>query len=331
MVNATKGVNSLIFNHKLKEKFITDMINNNNINPQTAKTYMRIFILSSRKEFKLNKDLSDFTFNEIEDVLISFNSNNVNTIQSYGRVISSYLNWCESNKIISRNLMSDLKSADFGNYLTNKEKYLTEKELQYIENNCINYQDAVILRLLFEGVSGKSFSEIINLRKTDINEDTNELRLREEIGNTNSFSERIIKVSDRAMFLIIKAMSEKVYYKKNGEMNHHDNINPYTELVDNNFIIRPSITKTDIGNKPVNKHVIYRRIKAIADSLGDGNITSKLIQRSGMLFYAKEIIKDNNKISLDNLKVVASKFNFKSYHNLKGYITIENIKETYGG
>lgn len=35
-------------------------------------------------------------------------------------------------------------------------------------------------------------------------------------------------------------------------------------------------------------------------------------------------------ISLDDLKIVANRFNMSSYHNLKGFLTTENILRTYG-
>src|SRR5690606_24310317 len=110
---------SSLFNHGRKEEYLMDMVNSKNLKEQTAISYGRIFEKTKETEEKLNKDLSDFTFEEIEKILFDFKSNNRNTLESYARIISSYLNWNVKKGYIKSNLLEGLRPNDFSKYLTN--------------------------------------------------------------------------------------------------------------------------------------------------------------------------------------------------------------------
>lgn len=330
-MNTTNEKNNSLYNPDVKNAYL-DTISNEG----TAKYYARIFSITSRYEEALGKDLNQFSLEEIEKILYDFESRNRHTVETYGRVISAYLNWCIQQGICDENPLSELTSEDFDKYVTNEEKYLSEKQLRRYEDLCANYQDAVILRLLFEGVGGKEFSEISNLKVEDVNFKNNTLHLTNSLktddkGFPTKFTERIIKVSDRTMYLIEGAIKQKTYTKRNGFMAQTaDNVRDYTDLVENDYVVRASITKnTEYLNSPVDKFVLYRRIQTISETLDIEGLTAKFIQRSGMIYEAHKLIGDGDTVTLDDLKIVADRFNLKSYHNLKSFLTIENIKKVY--
>jgi hypothetical protein len=66
----------------------------------------------------------------------------------------------------------------------------------------------------------------------------------------------------------------------------------------------------------------------LKEVIGIPEFDAKLIQRSGMIHYGNKLMQDG-KLSLDDMKMVADRFNIKSYHNLKGFLTVENILKTY--
>lgn len=327
----TKGVNEEIFNEKLKREFLDESVSNNRISVETAMYYERVFNFTQEKESQLNKDLSEFSFPQLEDVLRSFESKNKNTVESYGRVISGYLNWNVRKGNINFNYLANLKTQEFAKYVINAEIYMTEKQLQRYEDNCENYQDAVILRLLFIGVGGKKMSEIRNLKKSDI--EGNMLKLTNSLetdadGFPTEFTTRYLEVDDRTIHLIEEAMGQTRYKKRNGDMEEYNNINDYTELVQNDYIVRPSFTRNQHLNAPIDKFVIYRRIKSIGRSLGIEDFGAKYIQRSGMVYLTNQLMTDDE-VKLNDIKRVAYEFNFKSYHNLKGFITTDIVRATY--
>lgn len=332
----TNDTNNSLFNTNDKREFLEDMIRSKAITEDTSKSYLRIFGLTSPYEEILEKDLNKFSIDELEKILFGFKANNRNTVESYARIISSYLNWSVQQGIISENPLAELKPNDFNKYLTNEETYLTDRQLRRYEDRCENYQDAVILRLLFIGVGGKQMSEIRNLKKSDIDRKNKRIRLvntlqSDKHGNPIKFTERYIDVDDERTFdLIDGAIRVKTYLKRNGEVAEGNTSRSIgnLELVENNYIVRSSVTKTENFDNPVDKFVIYRRVQTLSEVFGIEELTSKLIQRSGMIKLGRDLIKDNE-LSLDDMKIVADRFNIKSYHNLKGFLTIENIMKTY--
>src|SRR5699024_3559233 len=192
----------------------------------------------------------------------------------------------------------------------------------------------VILRLIFEGIGSKNMSEIRNLKESDINWEEKTLTLtnnlkEDEDGFPTYYEQRILKVDDRTLYLLEGAIKQKTYIKKNKYAKERDNIRPYTALVENDYVIRASVTNTmDSISKPINKFVIYRRVSTISETLGIDNLTPKLIQRSGMLYFASQMTTNKN-IELGDIKIISNRFNIKSYYNLKGFITDSNIQKTY--
>ena len=325
---------SLLFNEVVKRNFLGEMINTNNITKDTAKNYERIFGLISPIEKALNKDVNQFTFEEIESIMRGFKANNRNTVETYSRIISGYLNWSVNNSLSNSNPMLELKPNDFSKYLTNDEEYFTLSQIRRWEGMMENYQDAVIVHLLFCGVGGKQLSEIRNLKKSDIDVSKKRIKLtnslkEDKFGNPIKFTERYIDIEDDYLFELLEgAINQSKYIKKNGDMNYNPHVRPFNDLVDNEYVVRSSITKTENFSNPVDKFVIYRRIQMIGDVFGIENFTAKLIQRSGMIYYASTTINEG-KISLEDLKIVADRFGVKSYHNLKGFLTVDNILKTY--
>ena len=326
MMIMTNEKNNSLFKPEVKEQYL------NEIKDTTRQSYERIFKITKDFETALNKDINQFTQEELETVLYSFKANNRNTIESYARIISSYLNWSVKHNLVGSNRLESYKPDDFEKFLTNEETYIPERKLRRYEDQCENYQDAVILRLLFMGVGGKVMSEIRNLKVSDVDFENNELKLtntlkEDENGIPVKYTERYLKVDDRTIDLIRGAIEQETYVKRNGQMVERDNVRPYTDLVKNDYVVRASITKTDHFHVPVDKFVIYRRIAVLSETLGV-DLTAKFIQRSGMMFHGKNLIQDG-KLSLDDLKIIADRFNIKSHHNLKGFLNAENILATY--
>lgn len=325
----TNEKNNSIFNEEVKNAFLETITNEG-----TAKYYARIFGITSTYEEDLGKDLNQFSLEELEKIFYDFEANNRHTVESYGRIISSYLNWCVQQDITEENPLSKLTSDDFDKYVSDQEVYMSEKQLRRYEDLCTNYQDAVILRLLFEGVSGKGCSEINNLKISDVDFENNSLHLInslkvDEKGYPLKYTERIIKVSDRAMELIRGAINQKTYTKRNGFMSTNaPNVRDFHDLVENGYVVRASITKNDEDlNRPVDKFVVYRRISTIAETLNI-ELTAKIIQRSGMIFEAFKLVQ-SGEVTLEDLKIVANRFNLKTHFNLKSFLTAKNIRKIY--
>ncbi|REJ31056.1 MAG: hypothetical protein C6W56_01735 [Caldibacillus debilis] len=321
-----KMTENRLFNEVLKERFL------NQFNEMTQQNYRRIFLIVETYESDLKKDICFFTIEEIKTVLFSFEARNRGTVESYARIISSYLNWCVEQKFIEKNVLADFKPNDFDEFVMPVE-FITERTLRRIEDFCENYQDAVILRLLFIGAGGKRLSEIRNLKKQDVDFKNKRIRLINSLKEDNSgfpvrYTARWIDVDDRTLQLIDGAINQKQYTKRNGNIVFDIRVKPFVDLVKNDYVIRPSITNVESYSAPVDKYVIYRRIQMIEDTYGLKKFNSKFIQRSGMLYYASNIMMDDQLTNID-IKIVAERFGIRYSNNIKSFLTMENIRSLY--
>lgn len=339
-IKNSKTTNRKLYNRDKKLDFLIDLLEKKEditsgkkkeIKKGTARNYFLSLSHAYETESKYGKDLSEMSFEELEEVLYELKSVGRNAVESYARVISRYLSWCGDNKL------AHLNPKDFTKYIVGEE-YISEEELKEYENDCVNAQDAIILRLLFLGVNGKESSELRNLKASDIDFERNMIMLTES-GKYDKDGESIkedetirpLEVDDYTLNLLSQAIRQKKYQKRNGVINQteHNNILPETDLVDNQYVIRPSITQNGSFTRPVDKFVIYRRIDTIAESLGIEALKPKYLIRSGMIYKAYQRV-GNGEVTLDDIKIISKKFQVKSYHNLKSFITTENIRKTYG-
>lgn len=330
----THGMDELKNGETAKDLFLT-----NYTNDTTKSYYNRIFTKAEQMEETLNKDLYDFTLEEIEELLIQLRGS-AQATEVYGRVISAYMKWAvENNYKQTKNPLLDVSAKWFENISENvKNLYITKKQLLKIESDCYNYQDSTIIRLLFEGICGEKAIEIRELKKSDVEqalEFMQEKGLNSDIEDTKvplNIGGAFTEVDARTVLMLEQAMQEKRYWKKNGDMEQRENIRAVTELVDNEYVFRPSITRTGSYHQAIKESVIYRRVNLIGEVLGYPQLKTKSIIKSGQLYMAKKIMEEKGEyyLSTEDYKNIAIRFDINNFYPMKKYCNVKNIKELYG-
>jgi hypothetical protein len=316
----------MMFNSVLKKQFLDNYPDN------SQPIYQRVFGRSEEVEIALLKDLYEFNLDEIEKVLEVLEPKYISTARTNGRIISAYINWATQQGLRDdgKNPLDEVQNPFFEQFVgeSNLLPFITNEDLNHLESFCENAQDAVIFRLLFEGVQGKENAEIRNLRNENgmIDWDYNKLILIDMDG-----TQRTLQVSERCMHLIEEALSEMTYYKRNGNTENEapSNVRGYTDLVDSNFVIRSSVTKTDSINKPVDKYVIYRRIALIGELFTIPNLNAKNIVRSGMLYMGYKLLQERSKLDKEAYVEIAKRFKINTMPALREIVNEETISELY--
>ncbi len=317
-----------MYNSIMKERFLSMYTNE-----ATQDTYRRIFVKSASTEDMLGKDLYEFSRDEIEEVLYDLNPLTPMASQTNGRIVTAYISWSIDHKISKAtfNPLSAVTPVWFEQFVDKSIKiYFSKSEIEMIEDYCVNDQDALIIAATFEGLGGKESSEIRNLRKQDIDFENDTVYL-----VNNDIDRKTFRLSHRTMRLIKGAIEKKRYMKKNGEMEIIDNVRNYTDLVDNDYVLRSSITKTDSINSPIDKSAVFRRISSIADLYPMPHFTLKSISRSGMIYMAKRILDEKRKVNKyaqlekeDYLRI-CDRYDMNNWHSLKEYCNEEWIERLY--
>jgi hypothetical protein len=310
------------YNNKIKLKFLHRYPSN------TQTPYARILEKSLKYEDKYNKDLSLFTLSELENVLYELEPLTESASHVNGRIISTYIDWCIDNSETSakNNELKTLPMDYFIRFVDKElELYFTRATIEKINWDCKNPQDAVIIKLLFEGIQGESLSEIRNIKKEHVRQaiDNNNILI---VYNEDN-SKRKVKLTQSTMDLLEKAMIQEEYVKRNGDI-QDESVGLLTNLVSNDYVIRTSITRTDEKNRPVDKMVIYRKIKMINEVLGYPYLTAKNIVRSGIIYEASRRIKNGVLTKEDYLEICAI-YNIENWYPVKKYCNPEIIKKLY--
>ena len=318
-------VKNRLYNEELKNRYLETFDNES-----TRTTISYILYKAAPIEEVLKKDLHEMTLEDIASVIKNTDPMNKNVATTNGRIISGYISWAKENGYSSNiNPMQRANSAFYENLVYDKKLYISEKELNEITSKLHNPQDQVIIQLIFEGVNGYQSSELLNLRQKDVNFDTGELIL-----NDDRNGQRTIKVSDRALAIIDKALNQTEYFPKNGESERSP-----SPLVENDYVVK-SVARRAIKLDKADRHAVYRKITMISDLFDLPYLTAKNIEKSGMIKMANDLYARDGELEKDQLWEIADHFNvskmkmatYETYNTtlLREFINLDNIREMYG-
>ena len=323
-----------MYNEEIKETFLQYLIEEEGYTDETVHVFRFIFYKSYDVESILQKDMYDFNMSELKQVLLSANKSTLNSVRSFASMMKKYIDWAIRKGYANSNInpMNMFTVKDYEECIDKSKKlFISEEELIEIEDQLVNYQDKVILRLLFEGANGYEVSELINLKKYDVDYANKRLRLYDDKNG-----ERFITVSDRCLDIIEKAINEEAYYARNGEKKskHGKSKYPYYET---DHVIKNVLTGRTKGE--ADKTVIYRRMNMIKEMFDMPYLTIKNVWRSGMIKMAVDLYKEEGELTNKQLAKIAEQFGLGkvinnghetyNYHAMRQFINRENIIDLY--
>jgi integrase len=313
------------YNKSVKDEFISEY------SPATQKTISRIFKVSSKSEHDAKKDLYDFNRDQIRRLLFLYMPKTIGSSNLNLTWISKYLEWCILNSYLEGTNPLDGVSKEWAAQfvVSSNKKFWTEREIDKIIQKLENAQDGVIIRGLFENIKGSGCTELLNLRKKDINFSENKIRLYDSVDK----KERIVNVSEKLIKLCVAALREEEYVKSR-DISKDLKASPVIKLAMNDHIIRLAMTRSDDDFQQTDEHVVYRRLSNIAEGIGEPNFAipmnlfySGLIHKLFLAFQENPNITDEvyNKIfketGEDSPQVQTSRIN--------EFLNIETLKEVY--
>jgi site-specific recombinase XerD len=326
---------SKMYNEEVKETFLQYLIDEEGYTDETVHVFRFVFYKSYDVEDILQKDMYDFNMSELKQVLLNANKSTLNSVRAFASMMKKYIDWAIHTGLVNSNInpMDMFTTKDYEECIDKSRKlFISEEELIDIEDQLVNYQDKVILRLLFEGVNGYEVSELINLKKYDVNYEKKQLRLYDDKNG-----ERFITVKDRCLEFIEKAINEKVYYARNGDKTSAHGKSEY-EYFETDHVIKNVLTGRTKG--VADKNVIYRRIYMIKEIFDMPYLTIKNVWRSGMIKMAVDLYIEEGELTNKQLAKIAEQFGLGkiinnghetyNYHAMRQFINRDNILDLYG-
>lgn len=318
---------SNLYNEEVKNRYLQTYDNEG-----TQNTIRHIFTKSATTEETLQKDLYNFSLEDLIDVFKNINALTKSVVMSAGRFIKSYISWCIKNGYRDDNLnpLTGIENDWYAQWVNKNLKihYSYNEFIELVEDPILlNAQDQACLFLLFEGVKGESFLELRSLKYENINFDENEIFI-----NDREYS---IKVSDQCLHYLQKAYEQKTYYT------FHNGDYKEKELLESPYLFKNvKAGRTEPGNM-VSMAVFYNRLNSIkTDLLELEYLTPNGLSQSGQIKMSVDLYQEYGKLEYEQFEVIGRKYNSSmitnngyTYYNtflLKQYINPTNIKELYG-
>ncbi|WP_080845643.1 site-specific integrase [Cytobacillus gottheilii] len=310
------------YNQTVKERYLNSIENEDSRN-----TVKYTFQYSKNTEIIHEKDLYNFSMNEITEVMKNAPSTE-NTLKLTLSNMRAYLSWCIKNGYRSDNInpLTTVPNSWAEEFVDRvKKTHFSFDEIQTIIDNLRNEREKAIVQCWFEGVGGKQFSELINLTYNDIDWTNNTLRLTNENGEI-----REIKVSELCLQRIQEAHDQTVYKM----LNRVGNERPI-DLIHSDHVFRPTATKRSTGDS-LGVSAIYAVILQIKEDQSLDIFSYNSIRQSGQIYEAYQVYDKKGKIVGEDLDAIGEKyqaaknsFGSPNRNLMKRYINSKNLKELY--
>jgi len=302
----------------------------------TSRTFSRLFKASQALEAEIGQDLYDFDEEQLRRLLRALAPAKRHASRQNGSTLTNYLDWAmQRNLRLTANPLHNVSPDWYDQFVDDSHKqYFTEDELETIVAGCRNAQDAVLIKLLMEGVGGDGNSELLNLAIHDIHPPTNELTLRSADGSVRKMS-----VSKACIELCLRAHAQSTYLRRNGQVSKRAKVTT-ANLVVNDYIVRSSVTQT--GHlQHAQKNIVHRRMSVLAELFGFPGLIPKNIAYSGMLILARNLLERDGKLEKPQYDTICEVFNvsqsqikgkygYKHYRLKNEFLHRDKIIELYG-
>ena len=234
-----------------KNTFITSIYDNE----QTMKTsYNALKKNVVSMELVKNKDLMNFSIEELINLMNTMPTSSVNTKERVYHLIDTYLDWCVSKGYIGLNGLKGLSKEELCkvNKMMVNYKLMSKEELFKLCELSINTGEVTVMEVIplilsRYGILGEKLSRMINLRWSDINRENKTVTI-EENGNVLLFpiDEDFLYWIDRAYET--KSHGEYEYVDDGKVIKIRSDYPNYT--IDNNYIYNKVITVFNLGILP---------------------------------------------------------------------------------
>lgn len=280
---------------------------------------------------QFNKDIYNLTAEEIEDIMYSCGFKTKTSARVFYYNLMAYVTWAEAEGYITGYLPKFTESSgDFFDKYVSKtlSNYYTQDDLLEIYDTLTNPQDTLILQCVFEGIRGKSNSEIINLKIKDVyegNDDEGNDAYFVNLYDTEKGTERLGHEISKYLYELMEFV--------NGLPEIEDGRGVKMEFLSSKYILKRTFRgkhAEQTEGMPINNSFIMNRMFSLKTLLEDNNFRIKDIEKSGVMHYLNELLEHDDPaaktISRENYIKIADKFNIGKYiHSYTGDECINHL------
>lgn len=268
-----------MYNEDIKKEFMDSYEKTKNSHNNVL-TLERIFRRVEGHEKILNKDVGNFTVNDILEMLPIFESKSAESLQVRVSLLRSYTDWFISQglSLDFQNHFNEIQFTELKKYVYENKRYIAPSVLEDIIMGLKNASDEVMIRGLYEGLDMNDLSEM-SLNQVDSE------------NNCIHLMSRDVECSDQLMTAIKKSITEKEYALY-GSIRH----STMPEL-ESSYVIKDLQSCRLTNDREAS---FRRRLIKIKDNSEYSNLSLNNLRNSGLINKIINLIIDNDLIEKPN-------------------------------
>src|SRR5690606_32649987 len=320
-------IDAILYNKPVKTKYL-DRYDNED----TKEVYGRIFKKSAMLEQQYQKDLCDFTEEQLKEFVINvLQPKTKESSRSIYSTISSYIEWAIQSKLSIHevNPWKKRSTAYIYSLVIPVKNYMSFEEKQYIFEALVNAQDKFIVEALWNGIQGEKLMELVTLKIEHVHPEENKVTIYDEQGQVKR---EIIAFDDQLCTYALMANEQRIYVKRNGQCSENA-ISDSADLVESSYILKHSNTKHRGARTFTTHYTVYNRIEMLR-SLSELEklakvLVTKNIVRSGMIYHAMQLYLRDGELERAQIQEVCERFNVRFKWSMKDFLNVEMIHSLY--
>lgn len=261
-------------NKEMKQRYI---IENEYTNLMLSTVMNVVFTNITYMEDMLEKDCCNFTVDEIITYYKMMCTASLETLMVLNSNLSKYTTWAIANgfskdnqnhyaELDTKTLNTCINLGKFNDMIITRDELLKESQLMP------NVSDQFLVLALFEGVCGKQYKELINLKVDQFN------------GNNLHLEDRTITVSDKLVELAEESASTYDYY---GYASDGSFVEKKYKASDD-CVLKQMYNATNTTNV-AKRRCVYNKLARIKDFCGREVYSTSGLLESGRLSYIREL------------------------------------------
>lgn len=254
-------------------------------------------------EKQIDKDMSEMSDEEIKQMLLSAECS---TITSAINHINTYKRYIDFMGVTTSPFYAFESYSELASEVVDKakNKRYSIDDLMLMIEELNNDTDKALILALFEGIKGRSFSELLTLKRSNLSivETEGGFDYFARVYDENTKDYRNVKISETLHKLLILADKQTAYKTNNADESIET---PFNE---SEFIFKKS-KKGKQGGSVLDRHFITRKFVFFKDFFGNTHLTADDILQSGMMHMAYKLYLENGKLGKQELLKIGEHYN----------------------
>lgn len=252
----------------------------------------------------LNKDVSNFTVSEIEEMIKMCGFASYNMITTFVSAVSLYTNWCLNQGLVtdSQNHFLEIGKDNYGKLIDRtmyNMRIVNRKQIESWVMELPNPSDRFVFLGVFEGIKGREYCEYVKMVKDDINVSDSIVTL--------TATNRRLACSKLLCNIGLESADTYTYYPITGNMERE------AKFIPSDKVIKDMVNIKDDKKSNVGRRVYFKLLRSIKYLGIDSFFDPNALQDSGIVDM---IITRSDELNIDRKEYV--------------YKYISEINERYG-